>query len=325
MRLNLCLLLLVVILLVGCTPTISNLGEYQPCPIEPCSYMPTPEQLKSSKIKVVIFPLSEGDIDFAKQAKLGSTMAGLLENQLAGGAVEIIDRNSAQKLQKEVKLAEMNKAGSYSGPAVADYAISGAIDNTTFDHDFNEAYTTTDKKGNTYYNSAKFNYKAAVTGKIRIYELPSLRIVKTITFSDTATKSEETKSASDYKRRDDNLVGTAGSGAIKSARVELQNFFAKKGYVLERRAKEKVTIYKISLGSDDDLKTGDTCQIFTINKTVNPITQEETPEDFLLGEGKVSNLIANNYAWIVVDETKLHAPVRLGDYVKVKYVKNLFN
>lgn len=324
MRLSLCLLLLVSIL-AACTPAISNLGEYQPCPIEPCSYMPTPEQLKSAKIKVVIFPLSEGDIDFAKQAKLGATMAGLLENQLAGGAVEIIDRNSAQKLQKEVMLAEMNKVGSYSGPAVADYAISGAIDDTTYGYEFHEAYTTTDKKGNVYHHSATFSYKATVTGKVKIYELPSLRIVKTITFSDSATKSEKTKSASDYKRRDDNLVGKSGSDAIKSARVELQNFFSKKGYVLERRAKEKVTIYKISLGSDDGLKTGDTCQLFTINKTVNPITQEETPEDFLLGEGKISNIIANNYAWIVVDEDKLHSQIRLGDYVKAKYVKNLFN
>lgn len=313
-----------VLLFSGCGATIGNISAYQPCTLDSCDVMPSAEQLKSAKPKVVVFDFNENEIATAENAKLGRTIPGHVETQLTEGkAIELVDRKVAEKLQQEIMMAEMEGTSDYEGPAVADFAISGTIDNSGFTSRFQEAYTTQDKKGNTYYHQAKFIYTAEVKGKIKIYEIPSLRVVKTIPFSDNSQRSEETRSSMRPQTRDDELVRKAAADGIKSARLELKNFFAKKGFILEKRAKDNDTIFKVSLGSDGGMRSGDTCQIFTIKKNFNPITQEETLEEFCLGEGKVSEQVGPNYAWLVVKEDQLQEAPRLGDIVKIQYEKGL--
>jgi hypothetical protein len=289
MRLLLLLFLLLCFSVAGCAPTIANLAEYHAVQLSQADFMPTAEQVKSGKVKVVVFPLTE-NTDLAKRTNLGAVTAGAVESQLADGAVELVDRNNAAKLRQEVQLAEINDHGTYNGPEVADFAISGSVDKATLGND-----------------------RAAVSGKIKIIRLPSLKIVKTITFSDSILGTSGNSS----------LVVTAATDAIHSARIELKNYFAKKGYVLEKRSKNDETIYKINLGTEDGLKTGDTCQIYTISRTVNAITQEETTEELLLGEGTVSNQIGTNYSWLIIEDADMQSPVRLGDYIKLKHSKEM--
>ncbi|EGJ51820.1 hypothetical protein V6C53_11215 [Desulfocurvibacter africanus] len=323
MRLFLVLSLLLCFSVAGCAPTIANLGEYHAAQLSPADFMPAPEQLKSAKVKVVVFPLTDGNIDLAKKANLSTVAAGEVENQLAGGMVELVDRNNAAKLQQEVMLSEINNQGAYNGPEVADFAITGNVDKATFGYTYDEAYTTRDKKGNSYYHPAQFNYKANVSGKIKIIQLPSLKVVKTITFADSVSTSEDAHGRAPTQDSGTPLVAKAATDAIHSARIELKNYFAKKGYVLEKRSKDDEAIYKINLGTEDGLKTNDVCQIYTINKTVNAITQEESTEELLLGEGKVSNQIGANYSWLIIEDADMQSPVRLGDYVKAKYSKGM--
>lgn len=321
MRLPLLLFLLLCSSVVGCAPTIGNLSEYHAVQLAQADFMPAPEQLKSAKTKIVVLPLTDGNIDLAKKANLSIVTAGAVENQLAGGAVELVDRNNAAKLQQEVMLSEINNQGAYNGPEVADFAITGNVDKATFGYTYAEAYTTRDKKGNTYYHPAQFNYKANVSGKIKIIQLPSLKVVKTITFTDSVSTSEDAHGRVPTQDSGTPLVVKAATDAIHSARIELKNHFAKKGYVLEKRNKKDEAIYKINLGTEDGLKTGDVCQLYTVNRSVNAITQEETTEELLLGEGQVSNQIGANYSWLIVEDAELQSPIRLGDYVKAKYGK----
>ncbi len=323
MRLFLWLFLLLSFGVAGCAPTIANLGEFHAVQLSQADFMPAPEQLNSAKIKIVVFPMSDGNIDLARKASLATVTAGAVENQLAGGAVELVDRSSAAKLQQEVMLSEINNQGTYNGPEVADFAITGDVDKATFGYTYVQSYTTRDKKGNTYYHPAQFNYKANVSGKIKIIELPSLKVVKTITFADSVSTSEDAHGRVPTQDSGTSLVVKAATDAIHSARIELKNYFSKKGYVLEKRSKGNKSIYKINLGTEDGLKTGDVCEIYTINRTLNAITGEESAEELLLGEGKVSNQIGANYGWLIVEDADMQSPVRLGDYVKAKYSKGM--
>jgi len=316
------ILLISLIFLSGCGATIGNIAAYQPCDLSPCDVLPSAELLKSEKPKVVVFDFNENEIDTAENAKLGKTIPGHVETQLAeGNAIDLVDRKVAEKLQQEIMMAELEGTRVYDGPAVANFAISGSVDNAGFSNRFQEAYTTTDKKGNTYYHQAKFIYTAEVKGKIKIYEIPSMKVVKVISFSDSAQRNEETRNSRAGEVRDDELVRKAATDGIKSARLELKNFFARKGYILEKRTKDNNTIFKVSIGTDEGIKSGDTCQIFSVNKSVNPLTKEETVDEISLGEGRVSEQVGPNYAWLVVKEDELQQAPRLGDFVKVTYKK----
>ncbi|WP_027367610.1 hypothetical protein [Desulfocurvibacter africanus] len=324
MRLSLLMIMGLCLSLAGCAPTISNLAEYRAIPLSQADYLPSVEQLKTQKIKIVVFPLSEGATHMAKRSNLGTVTAETIESKLSGGTVEIVDRQSAKKLQQEVMLSEITNQGTYNGPEVADFAISGNIDKATFGYQYTAAYTYRDSQGKTYDYPAAYHFSAIVSGKIKIFQLPSLKVVKTITFTDSVGMSEDAHDRVITGRTGTALVIQAATDAIHSARFELKNFFAKKGYVLEKRAKKNdKAIYKVNLGTEDGLKTGDVCQIYTLSKSVNALTREESTEEFLLGEGKVSNQMGANYSWLVVRDSDLQSPIRLGDYVKAKYSKSL--
>ena len=144
--------------------------------------MPTEEQLEKKTVKVAVFDFDEKDIALAKQANLGKSLAGELETFLAKNKLaELVDRNASSKLQQEIQLAEMNKTGAYAGPKVADYAVSGIITNADFNSKYVEGSVYINpKNGNTVTIPPKFVYKAAVSGNIKVYELPSLDVVNAI-------------------------------------------------------------------------------------------------------------------------------------------------
>ena len=130
MKLNHLALLLV---LSSCSTTIKNFDEYQKQFLSKSKFMPSKENLDGKTQKIVVFALEQNNNEIATQSGLGDSLANNVENLLSKNRLgEIVDRKAAEKLQKEIALAEMKKTGSYKGPIVADYAISGSISNAGF-------------------------------------------------------------------------------------------------------------------------------------------------------------------------------------------------
>jgi hypothetical protein len=310
----------------GCATTnISNFDAFQPHPLEKASLMPSEDALNGGKLKVVVFALDETGNRVAREAHLGLSMAGNIEALISEkGGTEIIDRNAAAKLQQEIALAEMSKAGSYEGPRIADYALSGNITDAGFSKRFVEATQSVDKKGRVYRTSPGFRYTADVAGTVKIYELPSMKVVKTISLKDNKSRSEETRSSQNYLDRDDELVRGAGADAVNAVRTEMQNFFAKKGYILDERVADSTNIVQVSLGAEDGVKQGDTCEIFTYKEFRNNITGKKSYEKVKVCEAKVTNLVADKTAWLTLPGDYA-ARIRLGDEVKVVYSKNFMD
>lgn len=302
--------------------------------------MPNKENIDGKAPKVVVFALDQNNNEIATQAGLGDSLANNVENILSKNRLgEIVDRKAASKLQKEISLAEMNKTGSYKGPIVADYAVSGTISNAGF--------TSKYSNGSTYYNPQsrqmvsippKYTYSSDVAGNLKIYELPSLSVVESIEFSAKKSRSEAVQQDGGFAlggiqiggkkvegaKRDDSLVRRAGEDAVSDVEVEIKNFFAKKGYILEKRTLGNKAIFKISLGSLDGIKQEDKLEVTGQYETENALTNQVEIERRIIATGTVSDIVDPKTAWVVIDDAKKADAIRLGDAVKMKYKKSRF-
>lgn len=328
------------LLLTSCATSIKNFDRYQKQFLSKTEFMPSVDNLEGKAPKVVVFAFDENENPVAKQAQLGSAIANNVENVLSQNRLaELVDRNAAAKLQKEIELAEMHKTGSYKGPKVADYAVSGAISNA----DFISKYSS----GSTYVNPKnmqvisippRFTYSSSVAGNIKIYELPSLTVVEAIEISGKKSRSENVQQKGGVSigalqiggeqakgvERDDGLVRKAGEDAIEEAVVMIKNAFAKKGYILEKRVYDNKTIFKVSLGSTHGIKQDDKFEIIGQYETENPISGKSEVEYRIIATGRISDKIDPKTCWITIDDKEKINAIRLGDAVKMKYEKSAF-
>ncbi len=334
-------LILASLLLSSCAPTIKDLSPYQKQFLAKSKFLPTEENLAGKVSKIVVFNLDENENQVATQAGLGGAMANSIENVLTKNRLaELVDRKAAAKLQKEIQLAELNKTGAYKGPQVADYAVSGSISNAGFTGKYVSGSTYFDPKTkNMVTIPPRFNYKADVSGNIKIYELPSMAVVENIDFKGNKSRSENVQQKGGISlgglqiggeqakpaERDDTLVRKAGEDAVDEMIIDIKNALAHKGYVLEKRVFEKKTIFKISLGSMDGLQHGDKFEISGQYDSENAITGKVEVERRVIAQGTVTNIIDPKTSWVVVDDNNKVEQVRLGDVVKMRYKKGYFD
>ena len=331
-----------VLFFTACAPTISNFNSYQKQPISKTAFMPDPEVIEGIRpTKVVVFNLDENDIQIAKQASLGSAVTANIENALTKDRLaKLVDRKSASKLEKEIALAEMNKTGSYKGPEIADYAISGTISNASFTKKYSSGGIYPNKDGSMTRVPPKFTYIGDISGNIKIYELPSMSVVENFEFSGKKSRVENVQSDNNVSigglvefggqqakgiDRDDNLVRKAGEEAISDLSVDIKNFFARRGFILERRSLKSKSIFKINLGSSDGIAQGDKFEITGQYETENALTGKNEVERRIIAEGAVSDKIDPQTSWVIIDDNQAIENIRIGDSVKFKYKKSFFN
>lgn len=330
--------LLLVLILSSCLPTIKNFDKYQKQFASKSDYMPSESELENKLLKVAIFDFEEGDIEVAKQAKSGQAVATSLENLLSKYRLaELVDRKATEKLQKEVQLSEMNKTGSYAGPKVADYAVSGVISNASFSNKYVDGSTYVNPKSGAVISiPPKFIYSSQVAGNIKIYELPSLTVVNTIELDGKSIRTENVQQDGGISlggikiggtqegglERDDGLVRQASADAVDEAEAAIRNAFAKRGFVLEKRSFEGKSIFKINLGSEDGIKHGDKFEVIGQYESVNAISGKSEIERRVIATGVISDKIDPKNCWIILDDKKQDAVLRVGDMVKMKYSKS---
>jgi hypothetical protein len=334
------LYLFLLLFTISCTATIRNFDDYQKQFLPKTAFMPSKDNFSGEEPKIVVFALDENENTIATSAKLGESMANDVENILSKNNLgQIVDRKAALKLEKEIALSEMKKTGSYKGPIIADYAISGAISNAGFTSKFSAGFFYPNPRtGDIITVPPKYTYSTDVNGNLKIYELPSLEVVQTIEFSNKKSRSENAAQDGglslgslqvggkkvEAAKSDDNLMRKTANEAVLDIEVDIKNFFAKKGYILEKRVYGKKAIFKISLGSSDGLKQGDKFEIIGKYENQNDITEESEIERRIITTGTVTDRIDPKTSWVIIDDIKKLDSIRLGDAVKIKYEKSSF-
>jgi len=321
---------IVALSLSGCGSAIGPIQTFKKVPLQKSSFMPSKEDLDGSKTKIVLTRIDDSSFKLASNANLGESLRIELENELASsGVVEVLDRETAELFDDEIRLTELQDENELSNLddgtlSLPKYAISGKISNSGFNSTYYKRRCYTNKKGETSCTPSYYSYKASVDGILKIHEIPSMKVVKTIEFGDNFVRNEDSSYyGNSYSRVDTiNMLNAAGKKAMYSSRVSLKNFFAQKGYVMEKRLKEDETILKISVGRLDGLSQGNNVNIYSTKESINPLTNEVEKSTFKVAEGMVSDKLFEHRAWIIITDT--FNKVKLGDYVKVRYAKTLF-
>lgn len=311
-------LLLASAILAGCATTV-DLGKFHDADLREAEIMPSKDQLKQKRIKLVVFEADNAGLSNAQNANLGATFAAAVEKEVTAAGTEVVDRNLAQVLSNELKLAESGGAGMYSGPQVAQFAIRGKVTSAEYGAAYVEASTWKDDKGEYHTNPAHYNHAAKVSGTLSLYELPSLRLVKTISYTGQTTDSEPNGANAGKGAA---MLRTAEEYAISDQAHQLKNMFAPKGYVVERRTDGKVSIFKVLMGHEQGIHAEDKVVIYSLRKKMNALTGQEQIDEVPVAQGKISDQVTAEESWVVLDNQDAAAQIRLGDFVRVKYDEN---
>jgi hypothetical protein len=295
--------------------------------------MPSKEVMMSNELpKVIIMDIDDNGMKIAKQAKLGRSIATDINTNLAQAkSVKIVKRvnkvSYEKMLSKEVKAAELSKElGTDVGQA--DYILTGQLSNASYDHTFRAAYTSyvkTKHGTRAIHHPPSISYKACAVGNIKIFALPNLDEAKSIDFDECSHSSEEARSPSDAKLRNDGLVREAGNEAADTAKYPLKNFFAKKGYIYEMRKDGDDLIIKTTLGTKFGAKEGEDVEIYAVETLTNSLTGVSKDTVVKIANGKISNQLNSDFSWIIVDDLDEGKNIEAGDFIKIKYEEGFFS
>ncbi len=311
------------ILLTGCGPEI-KLAEYAPAHLSTATVLPSQSELEGKKPKVVVLAVSDTGSSAARNAKAGDAVTTKIDSIISTNkSIEVVDRSAAAKLQDEVRLIELNKKSKYSGPAIADFVISGNISTASSGSRFTEASTYCDKKGRCYTTPASCTYSGSAGGILKVYGLPGLKVVHAVDLQGSSSFSSEGYCRSNYDAN--GLISQAGANAGKNAKVKLLNFFSPKGYITEKRAKGSESIFLAQFGTEDGVKFNDNVKIYTVSVSKNPLTGKESKQEVFLADAKVTNQLTQNTSWVLVEDATVASQIKLGDFVKIEYKRGFMD
>lgn len=301
--------------LTGCASTFS-LSEYrQEVQLQAAPRLPTEADLnRQGRARVVVFEADDSNLSKARGSEAATILTRAVEDLLATNGAEVIDRGIASRLDQELQLAEVKGVAGYDGPVLANFAVKPTITLAEYGAEFVPASSYTDKRGKTYTTPASYSHRAAVNISLRVYEVPSLRPLKSLNGRGSSTQSTSNRGSHELGP---NMVRTATRSALNEVRYELLSLFAPKGYVLNRRDKGGKSIFRISIGSDQGLVAGNQVVIYSEQENLNPITQKVSYDKAPVVEGYVSPVVTANEAWILVNDDGKAKNVRLGDRVEV--------
>ena len=268
----------------------------------------------SRRTRVVVFPTEESPS--SRGSNLHLTAAAAVEAALGAGGVEIVDRSAAKKLDDELKLAEMRGSGAYGGPDVADYAVKVVMGVAAWSSEFSPASSFKGKDGKMITIPASHTHSGRSVMTIRIYAVPSLRLVQSLAVEGKHAISNQSFAAP--QNQGGALMKAATEGGINGQKGAMFNEFAPKGYVVSRRIKGGESIFRVMLGRDTGAQKCDKVQIFALKENKNPLTKTVTYDEVLRAEGSMTDTIGAGESWVRVKDKKEADQVRMGQIVRVR-------
>jgi hypothetical protein len=288
--------------------------------------MPSKTALEKKVPSVVIFNFTTENENAKKISAPKLVEDYIAEILIANKLTDLQDRNNLTKLENEIRLAEISGNQSSNIKSV-DFAIDGNVSTVTFDSQFLSASYSAETKRMIYPD--RYQYTATVQGSIKIYQIPSLKVMDTISFSGSAHKVEEAKGSKIWKIKlmdnakefDQGLVKEAVRKSLEKNSYKLKSFFAKTGYIMEKRVLKDKTIFLISLGSNDGIRQEDKVNIYQKYSETNPLTMEDEVAEKLINSGTVADKVESGKSWIVIKNKNDVSKIKLGDIVKIRYEK----
>ena len=296
--------------------------------LQKTAFPPTQEQIDGKPRRVVVYDTTLS-ADLAKQAKLSAAITSGIEDTIRGAGAEIVNRKLAKKLGKELKLAEAKGVSTYKGQNVADFAVIPAVTTATFSKSFSESYTYENKKKETVRVPAKCTYTANISGHLDVYEMPALLSVARVNLAETEHQTVETRNSScPFSKNEINgLLTEAAIDAVKDQKNAIKNRFPPTGYVIELRASpDGMLVLKTTLGKKKGAVEKLKANFVTKRLDKNDLTGKSDITISTIGQGVISNLIQDDYSWIVIDQGKTDvSKISLGDSIQVEFKDSIWD
>lgn len=268
-----------------------------------------PNPTGASEKKVVIFEVSDGNIQAARQARLGAPIISTLNAKIVDAGGDLVNRSLAKKLKEEIQRAEMGGNGAYAGAPIADYAVSSKITQASFGSEFRESYRWKDKNGKVHVEPPQCNYRAEVSITVDIYKVPELTRVKTLRGQGNESASEETRT-SYCSASGGNLLHAAAVETVIDMQDQLQGFFAPVGYITQVYGfEDKLLALKTTLTERLGAKPGANVLIYDVMPN---------GDRFQVAEGEIAEPVYGSGAFVVI-EKKLANAVKVGNEVKLDF------
>lgn len=303
----------VTILIAGCAPKAE-----QVCLPDTTVPLPVAQvQPKTSEdIKVIVLPVDLEFNDVAK-AKLQSVMRNALESQVTSTGTQLVDRKLANKLKKEIKLAEQSGRYNKKGVPIADYAVITEITSSDLSYKHTEAHTAKNiLTGKQMKVAASCDYTVDLTAIAKVVTLPDMTVVKRIELKGDETLQTDNK-RSDCPISKATYQGMASKAAAEAVNysAELRSLLAPSASIQELRQCEFGSMVRIGLGSEKNITPN---AKITFSKVVQNSSGDL--ETFTIGEGSVVNIpndgIKPKYSWVDIDE-EIALKIQKGDKARL--------
>lgn len=338
--------IITLIVLSGCTSyKINNFDKFRTTTLLKVDKQLSSQDLEVKPTKLVIMPIEVVDSSISKD--LGVDKEALnhiikITNQFRG--IQVIDRKIGDKILDELKIREYKgEEMQKSLISVADEAMIIYIDSVSFASKTSQnlvanilattavtAYNVSnadsrDSRIQSVTVDPTHEYKATVRGRIVILDLKTGNEILNKTIEGIVKDDESASGAQKAQTMNTDLVSRALEKAIyQSLNPFLHEHVNLNTFVFERKDDKKNTILKINRGLVHKIKTGDRVYIKTVEKTINPITAEESTEEKESLLGHVSDRITTKDAWIVIDAKakNLLNDIKIGSELHIKLVLN---
>lgn len=308
----------------ACSSTsIKNIDEYTVKPMLKSDVLPTESELKSRPYNVAVFEIEDEAVELAKNSDVGASIAGEVS--------KFVNKSNARTVASDAGLLTAINSNQKTYPASnIDYAIVGQVSVANYKKVFTPSSTYKDKNGKIHIVEPSCDHSALVQGRLDFYNVKDMSLMNTLDISGGANQSLRLKvNQASYCRQLSSeeirgLVRSAGTKAARREDVNIENVFSPKGYVLERRTNGEKSIIKISLGQNNGVEESQKAEIFSVVQNKNPITNKMDLVQNKIAEGKVSDKVFRNYAWIIMDDEQASS-IKVGDVVKLSFEKGMLD
>lgn len=309
--------------LAGCLASAPIIGTDKPpsewpvVPMESASVMPDPSMMTRERLnrRTRVVVMQPAEIATARGWGLEEVARTSLEALLAAGQIEVVDRRLAGRLENELKLCDMKGCSQpYRGPEVAEFALLVEMGATNSSTQYEEAL----KIRKATLSPAGHVGKGESNMIIKIYELPTLRLVNSVNVKGSARTMPQPTPPNQAQLL--TAVRKATQDAIESGKVGVLSELIPRGYISERRALEKRSIFRALISRNMGAVKGDKVEIVSLSVSEDPLTKRRMTDRHMVATGFVSEVQSDEASWIIVDDQQQAARIRRGDIVKV--VKN---
>ncbi|MDH4192335.1 MAG: hypothetical protein OEW21_19285 [Betaproteobacteria bacterium] len=278
----------------GTPPGLREVG------MERADVPPRKDWVEGQRVKVVV-GAPEGDWPAARQAQLVPLLSQAVQQAIEESGSEVVDRSLNTSLKNEMRLAEARGSGNFDGPAVAHFAVRPGFSKVSVNSIREERGMLSKliKKN----EPPTYDHRLVVEGRIRVYEIPSMRLVETLQFKEEHKEENTSPQMPDANAK----LREAFEKAYGRVRGDFRNLIAPRGAIVKKGIAEGGTFFQAMMGRDHKLTPRAKVKIYSYRGG----------QETLVAEASVSKYIAAHSCWISVDDAKAVGRIREGDIARL--------